>query len=226
MTPFNRSFATVALVALAGFVSTSQNTFAADATNAPVQSGLVHYESLPTGNSCVIEGTAPAHDWTMKSSIISGSMDALEGFPECVFTNAAGAKPAVVIRIPVRSIKSDKASMDTRMQGCMDAAKHPNIEYRLIELKPKSPAGTKGAIQFDAIGALTIYGKTLTNSMPVTIEKKDGKMRVIGTSSVKMSDHNIPPCTFSLLGVSLIKVGDEIKIKFDWLSAPKARPQG
>jgi polyisoprenoid-binding protein YceI len=108
--------------------------------------------------------------------------------------------------------------MDAKMQEHMEITKYPNVEYNLIELKPKSPAGTKGAIQFDAVGTLTIYGKTLTNTMPVTIEKKDGKLTVTGSTPVKMSEYGIPKLT--AFGLT---VGDELKISFCWITAPKAK---
>jgi polyisoprenoid-binding protein YceI len=156
----------------------------------------------------------------MKTVQLSGAIEVDEGFPESGLTKPAAARPATRIRIPLRTLKSDKAAMDSKMQSCMDVVKYPNIEYRLIELKPKSPAGTKGAIQFEAIGTLAIYGKTLTNTMPVTIEKKDGKLRVFGDWTVKMSDYGIPPCSFMVMTVH-----DEITVKYDWVTAPKAKPQ-
>ena len=101
----------------------------------------------------------------------------------------------------------------------MKITKFPKIEYRLIELKPTSPPGSTGTLKFNAVGALTIVGVTVTNTMPVTIEKKDGKLRVIGSTPVKMSSHGLEPYSF----IGLVSTGDELKITFDWVLAPKAK---
>ena len=138
-------------------------------------------------------------------------------FPESALTNTAAAKPVAQVGIPVRTFKSGTATMDTKMQGHMQITKFPKIEYRLIELKPTSPPDATGALKFDAVGVLTITGVAVTNTMPVTIEKKDGKLHVIGSTPVKMSDHGLKPYTFLL-----ISTGDELKITYEWVLAPKA----
>ncbi len=181
----------------------------------------VRYEPLPTGSKCKMEGTSnmPMHDkWTMESIMVTGFMEVDPNFPEAALTNPTAAKPVTQVSIPVRSYKSGNATMDSKMQGHMQITKFPKIEYRLLELKPTSPAGSTGALKFDAIGALTIVGKTVTNTMPVTIEKKDGKLRVIGSASVKMSSHGLEPYKFLL-----VSTGDELKITYDWALAPKAK---
>jgi polyisoprenoid-binding protein YceI len=208
--------ALVSVLALAG--ASVQPSFAQATATAPA-AGIVRYESVPKASHCVVEGTSTLHDWKMETELLSGSIETDAGFPESALANPAAARPVVRLRVPMRTLKSDKASMDNTMQDHMEVTKYPNVEYRLIELKPKSPAGTKGAIQFDAVGTLTIYGKTLTNTMPVTIEKKDDKLTVTGSTPVKMSDYGIPKLT--AFGLT---VGDELKINFSWVAAPKAKP--
>ncbi len=181
----------------------------------------VRYEAQPTGSKCKMEGTSnmPMHsNWSMETMIVSGSMEVDANFPESALADATAAKPVTQVAIPVRSFKSGNSVMDGKMQGHMNITKFPKIEYRLIELKPTSPPGSTGAVKFDAVGTLTITGVTVTNTMPVTIEKKDGKLRVIGSAPVKMSSHGLKPYTFLL-----VSTGDELKITFDWALAPKAK---
>jgi len=192
--------------------------FAQGSPNAPAVTGAVRYESVPGASSCTVAGTSTLHDWEMKTTLISGSMEADADFPESALATPGAAKPVVRIRVPLRTLKSDKAAMDNKMQDHMEVTKNPNVEYRVLELKPKSPTGTKGAIQFDAVGTLSIYGKTLTNTMPVSIEKKDGKLTVAGSTPIKMSDYGIPKLT--AFGLT---VGDDLSITFNWVSAPKVK---
>jgi len=190
----------------------------------PAMAEPVRYEGQPTVSKCKIQGSSSmGHDWTMESVMVLGSLEADANFPESALTDAAAARPVTQVGIPVRSFKSGKSAMDTKMQTHMNITKFPKIEYRLIELKPKSPANATGALSFDAVGALTIVGKTLTNTMPATIEKKDGKLKVSGSCPIKFSDYGMKGPVFSILGFDAITVGDDLKITFEWVLAPKAK---
>lgn len=198
---------------------TTPSTATPSAAPAVTATGTIHYDASPTGSKMLIEGSASIHDWTMESALLGGYMEADARFPESALTDAKAAKPAVSLYIPVRSFKSGRmAAMDNRMQKEMKEPLFKRIEYTLIELKPKSATGATGALQFDAIGALTIVGKTRTNTMPVTIEKSaDGKIKVTGSTPLKMTDYGIePPST-----LGLFTTGDDLKLKFEWLTVPK-----
>ncbi len=194
----------------------------AAAAPAATPAGMVRYDSQP-GGKVKIEGTSSVHDWHMDSVVIGGFMEVAANFPEAALTDPAAAKPKVEPYMPVRSFKSYSKRMDEVMQEKMEATKFKNIEYKLTELKPKSPAGTTGALQFDAIGVLTIHGTNQTMTMPVTIEKKDGKLKVTGSTSLKMSDYKVESPKLSILGIGAITTGDDVKISFEWLTAPKAQ---
>ena len=190
------------------------------AAASPLAAGMVRYEAATTGSSSKMEGDSTLHKWKMENKIIGGFIEADANFPESALTDAKAARPNVSAFMPVRSYKSGTKKMDDIMQDSMNATTLPKIEYSLIELKPTSPAGTTGAIQFEATGALTIAGVTRTNSMPVTIEKKDGKLKINGTTPIKMSDYSVKP---KLTGpAALLTVDDNLKITFEWMLDPKA----
>jgi polyisoprenoid-binding protein YceI len=174
------------------------------------------YEAQP-GSKVTIAGTSTVHDWTVEGRLIGGFMEVNKDFS---LENAKDVKvnPKVEAIIPVRSIKSGKKRMDEVMHEAMKEKEHPQIKYRLIELKPKS--GATGA-QFDAVGALTVAGVTRTNTMPVTMEKAgDDKLKVTGSTALKMTEFGIkPPAPEIALG--LIKTGDDVKINFEWVTAKK-----
>ena len=108
--------------------------------------------------------------------------------------------------------------MDAVMQEHMKFAQFKTIDYKVLELTPK--AGAAG--QYEAKGALTVAGVTRTNAMPVTIERVDKKLKVTGTASLKMTDHGIKPPAPDIAGISLIRTGDDVKLKFEWVTEPKA----
>lgn len=185
---------------------------------------IVRYEAQPSASTCTITGSSSmGHDWTMTSSIITGYIEADANFPHSVLTNSAATSPKVVANFPVRAFKSGKQAMDDRMQDSVEANKFGRFEYRLLSLKPKSKPDATGPLEFEATGALTIIGNTVTNTIPVTIEAKDGKLKVVGNTSLNMSDYKMKAPTFSVLGATIARVGDELKIKFEWTLAPKKK---
>ena len=185
----------------------------------------VRYEAQPNGSKVKIEGTSTIHDWTVESPTIDGFIEA-DGNPlESALKDPKAARPRVQVSIPVNTLKSYDELMDGVMQDHLNMAEYPRIEYRLIELKPTSAAGTAGPLKFDAVGALTVSGTTKTITMSVTVERVDKtRIKIIGSTPLKMTDFDVKPPAPRILGMPLIKTGDDIKISFEWLVAQKAEP--
>ena len=193
------------------------------AASAAAQS--VRYEAQPTGSKVKMEGTSTIHDWTVESPTINGFIEADSNFPESALKDPKAARPSVQVFIPVETLKSYADAMDAVMQDHLNMAEYPRIEYRLVELKPTSAAGTAGPLKFDAVGALTVSGTTRTITMPVTIERIDQtKIKITGSIPLKMTDFDVVPPAPRILGMPVIKTGDDIKISVEWLVAQKAEP--
>jgi polyisoprenoid-binding protein YceI len=185
----------------------------------------VRYEAQPTGSKMAMEGTSTIHDWTVRSPTINGFIEADANFPESALNDPTAAKPVVQVFIPVDTLKSYAEAMDSVMQDHLNMEQYPRIEYRLTELKPRSAAGAAGPLKFDAVGTLTVSGTTQTIIMPVTIERLDRtKLKVVGSMPLKMTDFDVTPPAPRILGMPLIKTGDDIKISVEWLVAQKAEP--
>lgn len=188
------------------------------ATAAVVSAETVRYTPVPNSSTLRMDGTSTIHDWHAETDIIGGFMEL-----DATFADGKSApvsvKPNVEVKIPVRSLKSSGGKrMDAVMQEHMKFAQFKAIEYKVLELNPK--AGAAG--QYEAKGALTVAGVTRTNVMPVTIERIDNKLKVTGTTALKMTDHGIKPPAPDIAGISLIRTGDEVKLKFEWVTQPKA----
>ena len=185
----------------------------------------VRYVPEPDGSKVKMEGTSTIHDWTVNSQTIDGLIDADSNFPESALKSPAAAKPNVQVSIPVGTLKSYADSMDAVMWDHMNLERYPRIEYRLVELKPKSAPDATGPLQFDAVGALTVAGTTQTITMPVTIERVGPtKLKIVGTIPLKMTDFDIKPPAPRILGMPTIKTGDDIKITVEWLVVQKIAP--
>jgi polyisoprenoid-binding protein YceI len=190
-----------------------------------------HYQGQPQDNKVRVEGTSTAHDWEMEGTLIGGSID----FDPSVQIDTAQATIAGLkdhkltiksqVIIPVRSVKSDAKAMPQVMEGLMQKAlkeeQFKRIECRISELTLKEPHAAGKPFDFDASGELSIAGKTNKVTFPVSIDVPEkGKLKVIGTAPVKMTDYGIEPPAPSF-GLGLMKCGADVKIIFDWNLAAK-----
>jgi polyisoprenoid-binding protein YceI len=184
------------------------------------------YATQPTGNSVKIDGTSTLHDWEMEGGNIGGfvefgagvTLDKTQAAPAGLQGDKVPAKVRVLI--PVGSIHSKAEHlpevMDDLMQKNMKAADFHLIEFTLTEMAFKGPHTAGKPFDFDTKGELVIAGKTNKVSFPVTIEPLDGgKIKVIGTAAVKMTDYGVEPPTPNF-GLGVMKCGDDVKIIFDW----------
>lgn len=196
----------------------------------PSQSAEVtRFNAKPGTLKMRIEGTSTIHDWQVESSIIGGYLEVGPGFPvEPGQATTPGKLDArAEAYIPVRSLfsiekdgKKYSDRMDEVMYEHMRAQENPRIVYRLNELVLKEPAKAKDApYVFEAKGELALAGVTNSFTMSVNIlPLGDKKIRITGTTSLKMTSFKIEPPNPLGLG---IKTGDDVKLIFDWLVVQK-----
>ena len=175
----------------------------------------VKFNSVPNECKVRMEGTSTIHDWHADSGVIGGSLEVEPGFPDA---SKGTVKPKAEVNIPVRSLKtSGGRKMDSVMQEHMKATDHKMIKYTVVEMSPKG-ANAAGGTDYEAKGTLTIAGTTRTNTMPVTVSKMgDTKIKVAGTTKLLMTSYGISPPAPDI-GLGLIKTGDEVTIKFEWVT--------
>ena len=175
----------------------------------------IRYNSVPNECKMRMEGTSTIHDWHAESGVIGGSLEVEAGFPD----SAKGpVKPKADVNVPVRSLKtSGGRKMDSVMLEHMKATDHKMIKYSVIEMTPKG-ANAAGGTDFEAKGTLTIAGVTRTNTMPVTVSKVgETKLKIAGATKLQMTAYGVTPPAPDI-GLGLIKTGDEVTIKFEWVT--------
>ncbi len=190
---------------------------------------LARYNAKPGNLKMRLEGTSTIHDWQVEGTIIGGYIEVGPDFP---VEPGQAATPGKLeahgeAKIPVRSLfsiekdgKKYSDRMDQVMYEHMRAKDNPWIVYRIDELVLKEPAKSKDApYVFDAKGTLAVAGVTNSVSMPVNvIPLGDKKLKITGTTSLKMTDFKVEPPNPLGLG---IKTGDDVKLIFEWMVAQK-----
>jgi len=196
----------------------------------------IKYVAKP-GCVVTIDGTSTIHDWTTKGAIIGGSFEVEPEFQtdktlkSVKSLTTKDVNPKVQVKIPVKSLKSQTligaSKMDEVMQEAMRMKENADILYSVKEMVVKGAVPATGSpVKFDTKGELAISGVTNTIDMEVTLTRlPDDKIKFSGTKVLKMTDYKVPPPAPNILGMSPIKTGDEVTIKFEWLlGLQKAAP--
>jgi len=194
--------------------------------SAPHAGAQTRYNTQPIGNSIKLDGTSSTHDWEMEGGAIGGylelgagvTLDKAQAAPAGLQGDKLAAKAHAIIFVGSVHSKAEHLPgvMDDLMQKNMKASEFPRIEYTLAELAFKAPHAAGKPFDFDAKGELVIAGKTNKVSFPVTLEPLDGgKIKITGTAAVKMTDYGLEPPAPDF-GMGMMKVGNDVKIIFDW----------
>jgi len=150
-----------------------------------------------------VKGTSSIHDWesTVEKMETKGSI--------AVANNTLQNVGDVVVKIPVKSIKSPKGKMmDNKTWDAFDHEKNPLITFSLTNKKIN--AGNK---TLDATGTLTMAGVTRAIDLKLGYKiLSDGLIQITGSKKLKMTDFKMDPPT-AMMGT--IKVGDEVEVAFE-----------
>jgi polyisoprenoid-binding protein YceI len=188
---------------------------------------MVHYQAQPTNTSVAIQGTSTFHDWEMKGPSIGGFVEFPVGvtfdlsqatLPGLTGTNLpANVRATIVIRTIHSEAEHLPDVMDNLMQDAMKQTNFPAIVFQGTALKLQTPHVAGQPFAFDATGNLVIAGVTNKVDFPVTIAPLDKtKIKISGTAKLKMTDFKITPPAPNILGLGLMKCGDDVIIIFEW----------
>jgi RNA polymerase sigma factor (sigma-70 family) len=186
------------------------------------------------GSKVRIEGTANIlhPTWQVESPIIGGQLEVGPGFPvEPGQTLEPGPVQAQAKAfISVRSLKSVDDDgrpysdrMDEIMYESLRERDYHQISYRLVELSLTGATNRNKVLQylFDSRGELVVAGTTNEITMPVFVQPlSDGKLKISGSTSFKMTDFNVAPVDINLV-IGHITTGNEVSIHFEWVLWPK-----
>jgi hypothetical protein len=215
----NRTSSTIT-VTLAALVLATINLRAGEA--------WLRYTARPAGSKVAIDGTSTAHDWTTQGAIIGGVFEVEPEFrtdsslKTVKSLTGEGRCPKVEVTIPVTSLKSTvlvgREKMDEIMREAMRSKEHPAITYKLTAMNIKGEIPPNGSpVKLDTRGELQVAGITNLIDLEISLDRLEGdRLKFSGTKTLNMTAFKIVPPA-PKLGLGLIKTGDEVTIKFDWV---------
>jgi polyisoprenoid-binding protein YceI len=168
--------------------------------------------TLKPESKLTLAGSSNIHEWACASSQFQAEVDVDSSYLTLPATQVAKPISRVRVTIPVRSLKCGHGKMDSNMYKALNADQFPNITYALGQYTLDATATTADTFVAKTLGALTVAGKTITVSIPITATRA-ANGSVTGTGSVKllMTDLGIDPPT-ALLGT--LRTKNEIEIAF------------
>lgn len=159
------------------------------------------FKIVPKSSNLTIYGTSNLRDWEIKVTQINGELE----------IDSSKQITALMVKIPVRSLKSGKRAMDDKTYASLDDEKNPNIIFQLTESSPVKI--TDKDVEVIVTGNLTLAGETKKISIKTTVKITEaGDYQLKGNTTLKMTDFKIKPPT-AVFGT--LKTRDTVTAKFD-----------
>lgn len=159
------------------------------------------FKIVPKSSNLTIYGTSNLHDWEIKVTQIKGELE----------IDSSKQITALIVKIPVRSLKSGKKAMDDKTYASIDEEKNPNIIFQLTE--PTSIKIIDKDIEITLTGNLTLAGETKKISIKMTVKITEaGDYQFKGSVPLKITDFKIKPPT-AVFGT--LKTRDAVTALFD-----------
>jgi len=177
---------------------------------------------LDPTSEVTIEGTSSMHAFHCKTNKIMAYVDVDPGYTKDL-TKIARPIASVKVNIVVRTLTCGNGQMDKNMYSTLDADKNPIIRYTMSGYDILDGSAKPSAFVAKTTGTLVISGQEKIINMKINAERlSDGKATAQGEESVLMTDFGIQPPSFMF---GTLKVGNEIKVKFNLKAGPELLAQ-
>ena len=192
------------------------------AVTARAQSASAIRLRLDPASEVTIEGTSSMHAFHCKTNKIMAYVDVDPGYTKDL-TKIARPIASVKVNIVVRTLTCGNGQMDKNMYSTLDADKNPIIKYTMSGYDILDGSAKPTAFVAKTTGTLVISGQEKVISMKINAERlSDGKATAQGEENVLMTDFGIQPPSFMF---GTLKVGNEIKVKFNLKAGPELLAQ-
>lgn len=194
----------------------------AAAATAGAQSASAIRLRLDPTSELSIEGTSTLHDFHCKTNKLNAYVDVDPGYTKDL-TKLARPIAAVKVNIVVKTLKCGNSQMDNNMYGTLKADENQLIKYTLSGYDILDGTASPASFVANTKGTLIVAGTEKPIAMKINAERtSDGKAIAQGEETLRMSDFGIAPPSFMF---GRLKVGDQIKVKFNLKAGPELLAQ-
>ena len=160
------------------------------------------YKSVPKVSVIKINGTSSVHEWESTTDQISADL---------VLASGGKQIQSLVVKVPVKSIKSGKGLMDSKTYDAFESDKNPLITFQMTDVSSFKLTGKD--VEAIVNGNITMAG--ITKKIAIKSTGKilaDGSFQFKGAVPLKMSEFKMKSPT-AMMG--MLKTGDAVTINFD-----------
>ena len=194
----------------------------AAATTAGAQSPSAIRLRLDPGSELTIDGTSSLHAFRCKTDKINAYVDVDPGYTKDL-TKVARPIASVKVNIVVRTLTCGNKQMDQNMYNTLKADENPLIKYTLSGYDVLDGSASPAAFAAKTTGTLMVSGQEKVVDMKINAQRlSDGKATAQGEQTLLMTDFGIKPPSFMF---GTLKVGNEIKVKFNLKAGPELLAQ-
>jgi polyisoprenoid-binding protein YceI len=192
------------------------------ASAAGAQSASAIRLRLDPSSELTIEGTSSLHAFHCKTNKINAYVDVDPGYAKDL-TKIARPIVSVKVNVVVRTLSCGNTQMDKNMYGTLKADENPIIKYTMTGYDILDGSASPAAFVAKTTGSLTISGKEKAIDMKINAERlSDGMATAQAEQAILMTDFGIEPPSFMF---GTLKVGNEIKVKFNLKAGPELLAQ-
>jgi polyisoprenoid-binding protein YceI len=160
------------------------------------------YKSVPKVSVIKINGTSSVHEWESTTDQISADL---------VLASGGKQIQSLVVKVPVKSIKSGKGLMDSKTYDAFESDKNPLITFQMTDVSSFKLTGKD--VEAIVNGNITMAGVTKKIAIKSTGKiLADGSFQFKGAVPLKMSEFKMKSPT-AMMG--MLKTGDAVTINFD-----------
>jgi polyisoprenoid-binding protein YceI len=180
----------------------------------PASAAAIHFVSS-AGSSLILKGDSTLHKYECKTqrATAAGKLELSAKQPTITEMRTAlfeGKMTQWIVRVPVKTLKSERDGLDENLQKALKADKYPDIVFTMSSYETYS-AGADSRLSVTAKGTLTVAGKSRVVSIPAIINLADGSFILSGEKSLLMSDYGV---VAPVLFMGTVKTDDKVVIHF------------
>lgn len=120
-----------------------------------------------------------------------------------------GAVESFEVVVPIAALKSDRDNFTADMHVALKADRYPDIVFTLARME-KKPGGAR------AFGTLRVAGVAKEVVLPLVTSLRNGKLLVLGSVDLDMTDFGIAPPT-AMMG--MLKTDPKVTVTFETVLA-------
>jgi YceI-like protein len=185
--------------------------------------------TLGAGSALWLEGTSNVHDFVCRTAEVEATLTGDSSAAPTVgaaslyaLIGASGVR-GMAVRVPVKSLRSEKEGLDKNLQKAMKADQFPDVQFALGPYALTAGAAATDSVAIRCEGRLTICGAERPVTLDARVRRDGAGVWLTGSYTLKMSEYGIKPPTMMM---GTMRVHDPITVNYRLFLIPSGEAAG